>query len=105
MTLKRLKAITSGFKNIIFPSQYFEALAHERAKICSKCPELEPRMVFKIFERAFPESHVNRIDKDPHPQYLTTEKTIKGAGCKVCKCYLAAKVRQSLESCPLKKWE
>lgn len=90
MDLKKFEAITQGFKNFVFPNEYMEKLATERAKICSTCEHADPNHKFKKWVPAD-----NRT------------KEIKGMGCSLCGCLLSAKVRQVLESCPdkPKRWE
>jgi hypothetical protein len=85
---RKLRAIVSGFKNYRFKNEYFENLAKERAKVCAACPEANPEHPFKLL-----------LDDN------VTVEPIKGMGCKICNCYLPAKVRQAFEGCPLKKWK
>lgn len=87
MKLRKLQAITQGFKNFIFKSEYHEAIAFERAKICTKCPQFNKDYKFKKWM--------------PEDNSITP---ISGAGCQICGCYIPAKVRQLLEGCPEKKW-
>ena len=83
MSELNFKAIASGWKNFIFKSKYHEELAISRAKECSNCPNFEKEHKFKKW---LPED--NRTEE------------INGAGCKLCPCYLPAKVRQVFEKCP-----
>jgi hypothetical protein len=88
MSLKNFAAITSGFTNFIFKSEFHEKLAISRAEECSKCPNADPEHKFKKW---LPKD--NRIEE------------INGMGCKLCGCLLSAKVRQVLEKCPDGRWE
>jgi hypothetical protein len=87
---KKLRAITSGFTNLIFKNEYHEKLAISRAEECAKCPHANPNHPFKKW---FPEDN-----RTVH---------ISGMGCNLCGCLLSAKVRQVLEKCPDKpsRWE
>ncbi len=82
-SLKKLAAITSGFTNFVFPTEYHEKLATSRAEECSNCPHANPEHQFKKW---LPKD--NKIEK------------ISGMGCDLCGCLLSAKVRQVLEKCP-----
>lgn len=96
MSRRKLQAIASGFKNYIFPNATIEELANVRAKICSKCPDMKSSMKFKVLDL------IKALSQNS--EKVETKEIIKGAGCGICKCYLPAKVRQTLESCPLDKW-
>lgn len=84
--IRNLRAITEGFKNIIFRNEEVEEIARHRASICSKC------------------EHFNR--EHPFKRMLEDDsiEEIKGAGCNICECFIPAKVRQMLQGCPEKKW-
>jgi len=81
----KFMAIISGFKNYAFLNKEIEALAIERAKICSICPAAVETMLKQI------------LPDD-------TIKEISGLKCADCGCVLSAKVRQQIDSCPQKKW-
>lgn len=87
MNEKTLRAIVSGWKNVIFKNKDIEELANVRAKICAGCPHANPEYPFKKFV----------------PQEKRIE-IIKGLGCDICGCVLSAKTRQVLTSCPKGKW-
>ena len=85
--IRTLRAIIQGFKNYNFPDEEVERIAKERARICAGCEFADHNHPFKLM--------------------LEDGRTenIKGLGCQICHCLLSAKVRQFLQSCPLKKWE
>lgn len=87
MDVKKFAAITSGFVNFVFPTEYFEKLAISRAEECSMCPHANPEHPFKKWT---PEDNKTEI--------------ISGMGCNLCGCLLSAKVRQNLEKCPDDRW-
>lgn len=69
-----LNEIYDGWKNYVFPSPQIENLAKERAKICVNC----------------------KINGKPG---MRRNKT-----CKICGCFIPAKVRSPKSNCPLKRW-
>lgn len=92
---KTFLEITAGFKNLIFKTKEHEEMATLRADICSKsgpegneCESLDPEHPFKKWM----------------PGMSGKGEKITGMGCKICNCYLPAKVRSPLSSCPLDKW-
>lgn len=87
MDIKKFTAITTGFANFVFKTKYHEELAHERAKICAECPNMNPEHPFKKW-----------IPEDKRTEIISK------AGCSLCGCLLSAKVRQTLERCPENKW-
>lgn len=66
--------IYNGWKNVIFSSPEIEKMAKERAKICVECI----------------------INDKPG---MRNNKT-----CRICGCFIPAKVRSEKSKCPLKKW-
>lgn len=90
MNINTFGAIVQGWKNVTFPSETFEKLATERAKICSACPHANTEFKFKKFT----------------PKKEKVEE-IKGLGCDICGCPLSSKVRQVMTKCPDKpaRWE
>jgi hypothetical protein len=91
MNLNTLSAIISGWKNFTFESPKHEELAKVRAEICAACPHANPEYKFKKY---IPEA-VSKSEKI---------KIIEGLGCDKCGCPLSAKVRQTIDSCPIEKW-
>ena len=79
MNLKKFHAIASGYFNYAFPTPTMKELAEERARICSECPQCEPKAILKVI---LPDQ---------------TCKEIEGAKCMSCGCPLSAKVRQLLK--------
>lgn len=88
-SLKNLRAIVSGWKNYVFPSETIELLAKERAKICASCEHFVPD---KIFKSQLPDRSITEI---------------QGIGCGLCNCPLSTKLRQVIQMCPHDppKWE
>jgi hypothetical protein len=84
-----LRAIIQGWTNVVFLDPGMEKTARERAKICAGCPNANPEYKFKKW---FPEE--KRIEE------------AVGLGCDLCGCPIAARVRQTLLSCPdsPKRW-
>lgn len=72
---KILEEIYNGWKNLTFKSPEIEKLAKKRVQICIDC-----------------------TIKEGEPG-MRKNKT-----CKVCGCYIPAKVRSVKSKCPLKKW-
>lgn len=70
----KLQEILNGWKNYTFKTPKVERLAKERLEICVSC---------KIKDRPG----------------MTSYNT-----CRVCGCYVSAKVRSEKSSCPLGKW-
>jgi hypothetical protein len=77
-----LKAIKEGWGNYLFPVPRIEALAKQRAEICSECPHAN---LNGLVEKMMPDR--------------TLEKT-QGLVCNLCKCPLSTKLRQALQECP-----
>jgi hypothetical protein len=82
----KIKDILSGWKNYIIDDPAIEAMAKQRAKICSTCPQAK-------------EGKFTAVLKD----YRIHE--IEGLYCGKCLCPLSAKVRSENETCPLNKWQ
>lgn len=71
-----IEEIFSGWKNYTFQTPEIEEMAKERVKKCVSC---------KIKDGTVPGMRSNKT-------------------CKVCGCYVPAKVRSKNSHCPLKKW-
>ena len=80
-----IKAILTGWSNFINKSDVVDEVAKERAKICSKCEYCVKSKLLSV------------IGDDI--------KMIEGYKCNKCSCPISAKIRQSIEPCPLGKWE
>jgi len=79
------KAILSGWEAFMNKSEVTEKLAKERAVICSGC------------EHAVKSKLVGLMGDDI--------VEVQGYKCSVCSCPLSAKIRQSIEPCPVGKWK
>jgi hypothetical protein len=84
-SLDKLRNIVNGWTNLAFPTKEVEALALERAEVCSKCPFAVKSGMYSVV-----------VDNK------TTQ--IQGMKCSLCGCGLSAKVRSVDERCPEGKW-
>lgn len=82
---EKLKNIVDGWKNYSFPSDQVEAVAKERASICSTCVN------------AVHSEFVDFLD------FKAVE--MKGMVCDKCKCPITKAVRAMNYSCPIYKWD
>lgn len=80
---EKLKNIINGWSNYMVEDPVVEAVALQRAKICSKCP-FAVEMSIKLKEKNL--------------------KNIKGMKCNRCGCPLSAKTRSLNDNCPIGKW-
>lgn len=85
MKKMNIKAIVKGWTAYISRPDVPDDIATQRAEICSKCDEAE-------------ESTALAWIKDEL-------KEIESHVCNVCHCPLSAKIRQSVDVCPLGKWK
>lgn len=95
MNLGRFNEIVNGWKNYIFPNERIEALAKERAEICSNCP-LNTNNTCDSNKVGAVESDFMYKAKDEFRQ--------KGELHFGCGCPLSAKTRSEITQCPLNKW-
>ena len=83
MTAK-LKSIIKGWSNYINPDPNVEAVAMERAKICSEC---------------------NHSKNGWYAYFMEDEVTeIKGMVCGLCSCPLSTLLRSRDEKCKIDLW-
>ena len=78
-----IKVILTGWKNFINKSEVTEAIAKQRAQICSACQHARRGKLLTFIKDTLTE--------------------IEGAYCRKCGCPLSAKVRSS-DICPIHKW-
>lgn len=78
-----LKQILSGWKNYLIKGEVTEAIAMERAAICTDCPQAKQGKIL-----AFVKDNLREVE---------------GAYCAACRCPLSAKVRSN-DICPENKW-
>jgi hypothetical protein len=83
-----VKEIIEGWKNNAIPNKQVDAVAIERAKICSECdkPKLLPKFIFNSITRKLEDTGMSEYK------------------CSECGCPLAAKCRSLQSQCPLDKW-
>lgn len=79
-----LNAILTGWEAFVNKSEVSEKLAKERALVCSTCEFAKKSKLIGLLKDEIVE--------------------VQGYKCEKCSCPLSAKVRQSVELCPLKKW-
>tara|TARA_R110000782_G_scaffold21002_3_gene56716 strand:+ start:612 stop:860 length:249 start_codon:yes stop_codon:yes gene_type:complete len=80
----KIENILNGWQNFMSKSEVTEALAKERAKICSGCDSnVKSKLLIFVKDEL---------------------KEIEGHKCKECQCPLSAKIRSVNEKCDLDKW-
>jgi len=72
--------VLEGWTNYLSKSEVSEKVALERAKVCAECPNLESKVMLKVF-------------KD------SELKEIEGTRCGICKCPTSALIRTLSKSC------
>ena len=78
-----LSVILNAWKNYLFNSPEHKALAEERAKICSVCPDKAASYLVKLNDEI---------------------KEIAGYKCNHCNCPLSTMLRAPGKKCPINKW-
>ena len=78
-----IQQILSGWKNYLDKTDVTEAVAQQRAAVCSVCPQARQGRLLVFVKDSL--------------------KEIQGAYCNACGCPLSAKVRSN-DICPKHKW-
>lgn len=78
-----LETILTGWKNYLSKSEVTEAVAKQRAALCTACPNTRQGRLLAFIKDSLEE--------------------IEGAYCNQCGCPLSAKVRSN-DICPINKW-
>jgi len=78
-----LQHILTGWRNYLSKSAVTEALAQQRAAICTACPHAKQGKILAFIKDSL--------------------KEVEGAYCAACHCPLSAKVRSN-DICPENKW-
>lgn len=80
-----LKEIIAGWLNYGFQSEEAEAMARERAKVCSKCENAESGFIVSLIGDEI--------------------KDIEGLVCRLCNCPLSGLTRSPESKCKIDKWK